>query len=51
MGSKTGDTKRGSLFSKRFAFADFFFETVTKPSESDLKKKISMKLHLKILGS
>lgn len=40
MGSKTGDSERGSLFTKRFAFADFFFETVTKPSESDNKTNL-----------
>lgn len=35
MGSEAGDTERGSQFTKCFAFADFFFETVTNPSESD----------------
>jgi len=38
MGSNTGVTEKGSLSTKRFAFADFFFETVTNPSESNNNK-------------
>ena len=45
MGSNPGDTERGSLFTKRFAFADFFLETVTNPSES--KKNIEICIHMK----
>ena len=35
MCSNSHDTENGSLFTKRLAFADFFLETVTNPSESD----------------